>query len=67
MVLEREAEDDQAHTENEGGWICNNQAGFGVETTCMAPHVEVADRVVEEMAGEPSQQDSNDAEKVEVA
>ena len=67
MFLEREAEDDQAQTENKGGWICNDQAGFGIETASVALHIEVTDRVVEEVAGEPPQKHSNDAEKIEVA
>ena len=50
-MLEREAEDEQTQAEDEGGRVGDDQAGFRVETAGVAPRVEAAHRVVEEVPG----------------
>lgn len=66
VPLEGEAEDNEADAADQSCWVCDYESGFRVQAAGVAFDIEAAHGVVEEVAGEPADEDTDDAEEVEV-
>lgn len=67
VLFKGETENYQTHAEDKGSWICDDQTGLRIQTARMSVHVVSAHGIVEEVASEPANQDTDDAEEVEVS
>ena len=67
LALEREAEHDQAHGQDERGRVRDDEARLGVDAALVPPRVEAPEGVVQPMAREPAEEHADDAEEVEEA
>lgn len=67
VFLESKAEDNETDAADQGCWVCDYESGFGVQAAGVSFDVEAAYGVVQEVAGEPADEDADDAEEVEVA
>lgn len=66
LVLKSESEENETNTENKCGGVENNKACFWVETAVVMFGVIAADGVVEEVTGEPANNDTNNPEEIKV-
>lgn len=67
MLLESLTDDREADHEEDGGWVCDVQTGFGIDTAVVTSCVEVSECIVQPVACEPTDEDTYDAEEVKEA
>lgn len=66
VALKGEPEHDQTDAAEDGGGVDNDQACLGVQSALMSIHIKGAHCIVEVMPRQPANDDTDDAEEVEV-